>query len=431
MGKNVVVLGSQWGDEGKGKVVDLLTEQVSAVVRFQGGHNAGHTIVVDGNRIALHLIPSGILRPGVECLIGNGVVISLPNLFAEITMLHEQGIDAAAQLGISAAAPIILPSHVALDVAREKARGKDAIGTTGRGIGPTYEDKVARRGVKIQDLFHPDSLREKVAKLTEYHNFMLTQYLQAEPISADTAIEALLAYADRVKALVVDVPHRLAQLRREGKNILFEGAQGCLLDIDHGTYPFVTSSNTTAGGVATGSGFGPSYIDYVLGITKAYTTRVGAGPFPTELHDEVGGYLAERGHEFGTTTGRPRRCGWFDAVAMRRAIEINSMTGICITKLDVLDGLEEVKICVAYKTPDGETLDVPPIDAELFAACKPVYETMPGWQDSTQSLTDPSKLPANAKSYLERIESLLDISIDILSTGPDRGETAIIRHPFA
>jgi adenylosuccinate synthase len=429
MGKSVVVIGTQWGDEGKGKVVDLLTEPADAVVRFQGGHNAGHTLVIGGEKTVLHLIPSGVLRADVLCLIGNGVVLSPAALLEEIAMLEEKGVPARERLRLSENATLILDYHVALDHAREMARGKAAIGTTGRGIGPAYEDKISRRGLKLADLFHRERLAAKLGEILDYHNFVLKHYFKSEPLDFHEILEDSLAKAELLQPLVVDVPHVLYEHRRNGKNIMFEGAQGTLLDIDHGTYPFVTSSNTTAGGVCTGSGVGPRDIDYILGITKAYTTRVGAGPFPTELFDEMGEHLASRGHEFGATTGRPRRCGWFDAVALRRAIQINSASGLCVTKLDVLDGLDTVKIAIGYRW-EGTTLAVPPAGAEAFATCEPVYEEMPGWKESTVGVTDYESLPEAAKAYLKRIEEIVECPIDIISTGPDRDETILLRHPF-
>ncbi len=429
MGKNVVVLGTQWGDEGKGKVVDLLTEQADAVVRFQGGHNAGHTLVIDGKKTVLHLIPSGILRKGVECLIGNGVVISLDALLNEMKSLEEAGIDVHSCLKLSLACPLILPTHVALDQAREKARGKKAIGTTGRGIGPAYEDKAARRGVRLGDLFHREKFAAKLGEVMDYHNFQLRHYYKQEAVDFQETLDTLLAQGEQLQGMVADVSGRLHTIREAGGKILFEGAQGTLLDIDLGTYPFVTSSNTTAGGTATGSGFGPLYLDYVLGITKAYTTRVGGGPFPTELHDEVGRHLAEKGHEFGATTGRPRRCGWFDAIGLKRAIQVNSLSGLCLTKLDVLDGLEEIRICVGYELPDGsQTLN--DWSTDNFADIKPVYETLPGWTESTVGAKELDQLPANARAYIKRIEEVTGAPIDIISTGPDRNETMILRQPF-
>ncbi|MFA7097032.1 MAG: adenylosuccinate synthase [Gammaproteobacteria bacterium] len=435
MGKNVVVIGTQWGDEGKGKVVDLLTDRASAVVRFQGGHNAGHTLVIGGKKTVLHLIPSGILRDGVQCLIGNGVVLSPSALLEEIAMLEGQGVPARERLKISEACPLILPYHVALDHARERARGKAAIGTTGRGIGPAYEDKVSRRGLRLGDLFHRERFAAKLGEVLDYHNFALQHYFKAEPVDFSKVLDETLAMAEVLRPLVADISEMLHQYHVRGENVMFEGAQGALLDIDHGTYPFVTSSNTTAGGAATGSGMGPRYLDYILGITKAYTTRVGAGPFPTELYDgkelmdAVGAYMAERGHEFGSTTGRPRRCGWFDAVALRRSIQINSVSGLCITKLDVLDGLDTIRICVGYKC-NGTVHNTPPVGAEAFAACEPIYEDMPGWKESTVGLKRYEDLPANARAYLKRIEEIVETPIDIISTGPDREETIILRHPF-
>jgi adenylosuccinate synthase len=429
MGKNVVVIGTQWGDEGKGKIVDLLTDRASAVVRFQGGHNAGHTLVIDGNKTVLHLIPSGILRVGVRCLIGNGVVLSPTALLEEIQMLEASGVSARERLGISESCALILPYHIALDQAREAARGKKAIGTTGRGIGPAYEDKVSRRGIRLGEMLDPDHFRERLAEVMEYHNFALKNYFKAEPVDYRKVLEEALAQAEQIAPLVEDVPGVLHKLRAEGKSIMFEGAQGALLDIDHGTYPYVTSSTTTAGGAAGGSGVGPRALDYILGIVKAYTTRVGAGPFPTELFDDDGKYLGERGHEFGATTGRQRRCGWLDVVALRRSLEVNSVTGMCITKLDVLDGMKTVKICVAYKL-DGKEIVIPPVGADLFEKCEPVLIEMPGWSESTVGTKSMDKLPQAAVNYLAKVEELCATPIDIVSTGPDREETIIKRHPF-
>ncbi|HCP05119.1 MAG TPA: adenylosuccinate synthase, partial [Pseudomonas sp.] len=391
----VVVVGAQWGDEGKGKIVDLLTDQVSAVVRYQGGHNAGHTLVIDGEKTVLHLIPSGILRDNVQCFIGNGVVLSPEALLKELTELEAKGVPVRERLRISPACPLILPYHVALDQAREKARGEAKIGTTGRGIGPAYEDKVSRRGLRVADLFHRERFAAKLGEVLDYHNFALQHYYKVDPIDFQKTLDEAMGYAEWLAPLMTDVTSRLHELRREGANIMFEGAQGSLLDIDHGTYPFVTSSNTTAGGTATGSGFGPLYLDYVLGITKAYTTRVGSGPFPTELFDDVGSRLAERGHEFGSTTGRARRCGWFDAVILRRAIEINSISGLCLTKLDVLDGLDVIRICVGYRNAAGDVLEAP-TDADSYIGLEPVYEDMPGWQESTLGIKTIEGLPAAA-----------------------------------
>ncbi|WP_341502086.1 adenylosuccinate synthase [Gallaecimonas sp. GXIMD4217] len=431
MGKNVVVLGTQWGDEGKGKVVDLLTDKASYVVRYQGGHNAGHTLVIDGEKTVLHLIPSGILRDNVTCFIGNGVVLAPDALMREIRMLEERNVPVKERLRISEACPLILKYHVAVDQAREKARGDKAIGTTGRGIGPAYEDKVARRGLRVGDLFQPERFAEKLKEVLDHHNFMLTEYYKVEPVSYDEVLKEAMEVAEYLKDMVVDVTDVLDKARKAGEAIMFEGAQGTLLDIDHGTYPYVTSSNTTAGGVATGSGFGPRYLDYVLGIIKAYTTRVGGGPFPTELDDAVGEHLGVKGHEFGATTGRKRRTGWLDAVAMRRAVQINAISGFCLTKLDVLDGLETIKICVGYKMPDGRVLDVPPMAAEDYDLVEPIYEEMPGWSDNTFGATSVEQLPQAARDYIKRIEELLDVPVDIISTGPDRNETMILRHPFA
>lgn len=429
MGKNVVILGTQWGDEGKGKIVDLLTEQVKFVARFQGGHNAGHTLVIEGKKTVLHLIPSGILHEGVTCLIGNGVVLSPEALMKEIGELEAQGVPVRQRLRLSPACPLILPYHVALDLAREHARGNDKIGTTGRGIGPAYEDKVARRGLRLGDLLDPRSFAQKLREIIDYHNFALTQYYRVEAVDYDTVLAQALALGDQIKPMICDITDTLHNAREAGENIMFEGAQGSLLDIDHGTYPFVTSSNTTAGGTATGSGFGPLYLDYVLGITKAYTTRVGSGPFPTELSCDIGEYLSKKGHEFGATTGRKRRTGWFDAVALRHAVRINSVSGLCLTKLDVLDGLDEVKICIAYRDARGDSVGIP-FDADGWNAVLPVYETLPGWQDTTVGATDLAQLPLNARNYIKRIEQLVGASVDIVSTGPDRVETIILRHPF-
>jgi adenylosuccinate synthase len=429
MGKNVVVIGTQWGDEGKGKIVDLLTDRASAVVRFQGGHNAGHTLVIEGNKTVLHLIPSGILRVGVRCLIGNGVVLSPAALLEEIGMLEASGVPARERMGISESCPLILPYHIALDQAREVARGKKAIGTTGRGIGPTYEDKVSRRGIRLGELLDPAHFTERLREVMEYHNFALVNYFRADAVDYQQVLDEALAQGEEIAPMVEDIPGTLHRLRAEGKSIMFEGAQGALLDIDHGTYPYVTSSTTTAGGAASGSGVGPRDLDYVLGIVKAYTTRVGAGPFPTELFDADGQYLGEKGHEFGATTGRQRRCGWLDVVALRRSLKVNSVTGICITKLDVLDGMETVKICVAYRL-DGKEVDTPPVGADLFEKCEPVLIEMPGWSESTVGTRSMDKLPQAARDYLSKVEKLCGAPIDIISTGPDREETLVKRHPF-
>ena len=433
MGKNVIIIGSQWGDEGKGKVVDLLTDKAVAVSRFQGGHNAGHTLVIDGKTTVLHLIPSGILRDNVKCLIGNGVVLAMDALVKEIKELAVQGINAKERMLISEGCPLIMPYHVALDQAREIARGKKAIGTTGRGIGPAYEDKVSRRGLRVGDLLNTEMFAGKLKEVMEYHNFALENYYHAEPVDYQKTLDESLSYLEEIRPMITDVTQVLHQYRENGDSILFEGAQGALLDIDHGTYPYVTSSNTTAGGAATGSGVGPKFFDYILGITKAYTTRVGSGPFPTELFDDVGQYLGEKGHEFGATTGRERRCGWLDIVSLNRSNQINSVTGMCITKLDVLDGLETLKICTAYTfddEKDGKQLTIPPIGADLYEKCVPVYEEMPGWSESTVGAKSYDELPDNAKAYLQRIEELTKTPIDIISTGPDRDETIILKHPF-
>jgi adenylosuccinate synthase len=429
MGKNVIVIGTQWGDEGKGKIVDLLTDQAKAVVRFQGGHSAGHTLVIKCEKTVLHLIPSGILRDGVQCLIGNGVVVSPQALVEEITMLESRGVPVSSRLNISEACPLILPYHVALDHAREIARGNSKIGTTGRGIGPAYEDKVSRRGLRLGDLLHRKRFAAKLGEVLDYHNFALKNYFKVDTVDFQQVLDETLALGERIIPLIADIPELLHQYQQQGDSVMFEGAQGALLDIDHGTYPYVTSSNTTAGNAGTGSGVGPRAFDYVLGITKAYTTRVGSGPFPTELDDAYGKHLAERGHEFGATTGRARRCGWFDAVALRRSNNINSVSGLCITKLDVLDGLDTIRICVGYKCNDEER-KTPPVGEEAFASCTPIYEDTPGWKESTVGIKQYSDLPANAQAYLKRIEEVAERPIDIVSTGPDREETIILRHPF-
>ena len=429
MGKNVVILGTQWGDEGKGKIVDLLTDQASAVVRYQGGHNAGHTLVINGEKTVLHLIPSGILRDNVTCYIGNGVVLAPDALLNEMTKLEARGVPVRERLRLSPACPLILPYHVALDQAREAARGEAKIGTTGRGIGPAYEDKVARRALRLSDLQHPERFAKKLKEVMAYHNFALEHFYKVEPLKYENVLEQALEWGRQITPMIDRVTDILHDLRRAGENILFEGAQGALLDIDHGTYPFVTSSNTTAGGVATGSGVGPLYLDYVLGITKAYTTRVGSGPFPTELCDEIGDYLGEKGNEFGATTGRKRRCGWLDAVALRQSVQINSVSGICLTKLDVLDGLETIKICVAYTNAAGEEI-VTPNDVEEWEEITPVYEQMPGWSESTFGAKSLEQLPTNAIAYIKRVEEVIGAPVDVISTGPDRLETITLRHPF-
>lgn len=430
MAKSVVVIGSQWGDEGKGKIVDLLTDRCVAVVRFQGGHNAGHTLVIDGEKTVLHLIPSGILHDNVQCLIGNGVVLSPDALLEEMAGLEARGIPVIERLRISPACPLILPCHVALDTAREAARGNAKIGTTGRGIGPAYEDKVARRAVRVGDLFRRELFAAKLGEMLDYHNFVLKNYFRVQPVDFQAVLDKSLEQADVLAPMVADVSEILRETRADGGNILFEGAQGALLDIDHGTYPFVTSSNTTAGGAATGTGVGPGYLDYVLGIVKAYTTRVGSGPFPTELDDAYGQHLASRGAEFGATTGRARRCGWFDAVGLRRAAFNNSLSGLCITKLDVLDGLDAVQICTGYQH-GNKLLRVPPVGADELASCKPVYEEWPGWKASTVGVRSYSELPQEARNYLKRLEEITETPIDIISTGPDRADTIILRDPFS
>lgn len=436
--RNIVVVGTQWGDEGKGKIVDLLTDRVAAVVRFQGGHNAGHTLVIDGKKTVLHLIPSGILREDVECFIGNGVVLAPDALEKEVSQLEQSGLAVKSRLKISDACPLILDYHVALDQAREAARGKKAIGTTGRGIGPAYEDKVARRGLRAGDFRNMEAMKAKLQETLEYHNFALENYFKVEPVSFEVLWEKCERYAALILPMLADIPNLIDQYNRQGKNLMFEGAQGTLLDIDQGTYPYVTSSNTTAGGAAAGAGIGPTQLDYVLGITKAYATRVGGGPFPTELvydcatdqGDEIGKVLGTRGHEFGATTGRQRRCGWFDAVALRRSAQINGLTGICLTKLDVMDTLEEVKICISYRK-EGQTLALPPTSADEYEACDPVYVTMPGWQTSTVGIESWDALPQEAKDYIRFLEEQVGVKVSILSTGPDRAETLVIDDPFA
>jgi adenylosuccinate synthase len=433
MNKNVVVIGTQWGDEGKGKIVDWLTDHAEGVVRFQGGHNAGHTLVIGGKQTVLHLIPSGILRANVACYIGNGVVISPQALLDEVDMLEHAGVDVRGRLRISEACPLILPCHIALDNARETAKGLEKIGTTGRGIGPAYEDKVARRAVRLQDLFHRDRFAAKLGEMLDYHNFVLKNYFQAAVVDFQQTMDDTLALADRIKPMMADVPRLLFEADRAGHNLLFEGAQGTLLDIDHGTYPFVTSSNCIAGAATTGSGIGPQMLHYVLGITKAYSTRVGSGPFPTELDNDVGRHLAKRGNEFGATTGRPRRCGWFDAAALKRSIQINGVSGLCVTKLDVLDGVETLRLGVGYKLSgrDGDEFrSILPVGADELACCEPIYEEMPGWAESTVGIKDFEKLPIPAQAYLKRVEEVCEVPIDMISTGPDRQETIVLRHPF-
>lgn len=427
--KNVVVIGTQWGDEGKGKVVDWLTDHAHGVVRFQGGHNAGHTLIIGGKKTILRLIPSGIMRPDVTCYIGNGVVLSPEALLKEIDELESAGLQVASRLRISEACPLILPYHVALDQAREAKRGAAKIGTTGRGIGPAYEDKVARRAIRVQDLFNPERFAERLREVLEYHNFVLTQYLGAAEVSFQSVFDTTMVLAERIKPMVADVPRLLHEVNAQGKNLLFEGAQGSLLDVDHGTYPFVTSSNCLAGAASAGAGVGPGRLHYVLGITKAYTTRVGSGPFPTELHDEVGKRIAEVGKEFGSVTGRPRRCGWFDAAALRRSVQLNGVSGLCITKLDVLDGFETLRLGVGYQVK-GQALDLLPFGAENVEGCEPVYEEFPGWSETTVGVTQYEQLPANARKYLERLAEVCGAPIDMISTGPDRDQTIVLRHAF-
>jgi adenylosuccinate synthase len=427
--KNVVVIGTQWGDEGKGKIVDWLTEKVVGVVRFQGGHNAGHTLVVNGKKTILRLIPSGMLHPHVICYIGNGVVLSPEALLKEIDELTVAGLNVVERLKISEACPLILPYHVALDQAREIKQGEAKIGTTGRGIGPCYEDKVARRAIRVNDLRFPDRFKAKLLEVLDYHNFVLTKYLGAQAISFDSVYEPTLAMAERLKPMMADVSGELNRIMAEGGQLLFEGAQAALLDVDHGTYPYVTSSNCLAGQASAGAGVGPQALNYVLGITKAYATRVGSGPFPTELENDIGQRLRDRGHEYGSVTGRPRRCGWFDAAALKRAAQINGLSGLCVTKLDVLDGLSELKMCVGYKL-DGKTLDILPYGAESIAECEPIYETHPGWTETTLGIQDFDKLPKNAQNYLRRLETIVGIKVALVSTGPDRNETIVIEHPF-
>jgi len=429
MSKNVVVVGSQWGDEGKGKIVDWLTDHAQGVVRFQGGHNAGHTLVIGGRKTILRLIPSGILREQVACYIGNGVVLSPAALLQEIDELKQAGVAVGGRLHISEACPLILPYHVAIDHAREAAKGAGKIGTTGRGIGPAYEDKVARRAIRLQDLLEPRRFAAKLRDVLDYHNFVLTEYFHAAPVDFQRTHDDTLQFVERIAPMIADVPRMLYDAYRAGKNLLFEGAQGTLLDIDHGTYPYVTSSNCVAGAACAGAGVGPHLLHYVLGITKAYTTRVGSGPFPTELDDDIGRQLAARGNEFGSVTGRPRRCGWFDAAALKRAIQINGISGLCMTKLDVLDGMETLQIGTGYRL-NGEWRDILPFGAEDTAECEPVYEEIPGWKESTVGLTREEQLPPAARRYLQHIEEICGVPVDLISTGPDRAQTIVRRHPF-
>lgn len=431
MAKNVVVIGTQWGDEGKGKVVDWLTDHAQGVVRFQGGHNAGHTLVIGGQKTALQLIPSGIMRAGVACYIGNGVVLSVPDLLREIDKLEASGVEVSSRLKVSEACPIILPYHTALDAAREAARGAAKIGTTGKGIGPAYEDKVARRAIRVADLLNENRFAEKLHENLDYHNFVLVNYLKAQPVDYQKTFDDALVNVPRIAPMVADVSSALYAEYKAGAKLLFEGAQGSLLDVDHGTYPFVTSSNCVAGNAAAGSGVGPNMLHYIMGITKAYTTRVGSGPFPSELPTDrgVGKHLASVGHEFGTVTGRARRCGWFDAALLRRSVQINGVSGMCLTKLDVLDGLESLKLCTGYKL-DDKVIDIFPVGAEDAARCEPIYEEMPGWKESTVGAKSLAALPAAARAYIKRIEELVGVPVDMISTGPDREETIVLRHPF-
>ena len=429
MARNVVVVGTQWGDEGKGKVVDWLTDHAQGVVRFQGGHNAGHTLVIDGRKRILRLIPSGILRKGVRCYIGNGVVLSPVALLQEIGELEAAGVEVRSRLRMSEACPLILPYHIAVDQAREAAKGTGKIGTTGRGIGPAYEDKVARRAIRLQDLMVPARFEAKLREALDYHNFVLSRYLKAPEVEFDRVRDEALALAPALTPMVADVPRALYEENRAGANLLFEGAQGTLLDIDHGTYPYVTSSNCIAGAACAGAGVGPQMLHYVLGITKAYTTRVGSGPFPTELTDDTGDQLRTRGQEFGSVTGRPRRCGWFDAAALKRSAQINGVSGLCVTKLDVLDGVEELQVGVAYRVR-GETIDILPAGADALQECEPIYEEIPGWTESTVGIRRYQDLPKNARNYLKRIEEICGVPVDLISTGPDRDDSIVLRHPF-
>ncbi len=429
MARNVVVVGTQWGDEGKGKIVDWLTDHAQGVVRFHGGHNAGHTLVIKGRKTVLHLIPSGILRPDVACFIGNGVVLSPQALMEELGTLEAAGIEVRSRLYISEACPLILAHHVALDRARETAKGAGKIGTTGRGIGPAYEDKVARRAIRVQDLFHRERLAAKLGEVLDFHNFVLRDFFNAETVDFQKTLDELLSLADALKPMVADVPRLLFEAQKANKRLLFEGAQGTLLDVDHGTYPFVTSSNCVAGAAAAGSGVGPQALHYILGITKAYTTRVGSGPFPTELDDDIGRHIAARGNEVGATTGRARRCGWFDAAALKRSIQINGVSGLCVTKLDVLDGMETLQLCVGYKV-NGEMVDILPVGAEELAECEPIYEEISGWRESTLGMRRLEDLPTQARAYIERIEAICGVPIDLISTGAERDDTIVRRHPF-
>lgn len=436
-GRNVVVVGTQWGDEGKGKLVDWLTEMSQGVVRFQGGHNAGHTLVINGVKTALNLIPSGIMRPGVKCYIGNGVVLSTEQLFKEIGRLEAIGVEVRSRLRVSEACPLILPFHAALDIAREAVRenaGSEKIGTTGKGIGPAYEDKIARRALRVQDLKYPERFAAKLRVLLDLHNHILTTFLKAPAIDFDTVYASAMADAEQLKPMMADVSRELNDAHRDGANLLFEGAQGTLLDIDHGTYPYVTSSNCVAGNAAAGSGVGPGMLHYILGITKAYCTRVGGGPFPTELEWEKPGtpgyHMSTVGAEKGVVTGRSRRCGWFDAALLKRSAQVNGLSGLCITKLDVLDGLDELKLCTGYEL-DGHKTDILPMGAEEISRCVPIYETMPGWSQSSVGVTEYEKLPAAAQHYLKRIEEITGVPVHMISTSPDRDHTILLRNPYA
>ena len=433
MAKNVVVVGTQWGDEGKGKIVDWLTDHVAGVVRFQGGHNAGHTLVINGQKTALQLIPSGIMREHVACYIGNGVVLSLPDLLKEIDKLQNNGVAVTDRLYLSLACPLILPYHSALDSARELKRGDAKIGTTKKGIGPAYEDKVARRAIRVVDLLYPEEFANKLRENLDLHNFILTHYLGAQAVDYQATLEETLACLERIRPMIADVSALLHQAHKNDTSLLFEGAQGSFLDVDHGTYPYVTSSNCVAANAATGSGVGPDKLHYVLGISKAYTTRVGSGPFPSELRTDkgIGQHLAKVGNEFGTVTGRARRCGWLDIPLLKRSIQINGITALCLTKMDVLDGLSELQICVSYQPEEGQIIDLFPVGAEQASRCKPIYQTMPGWPTSTQGVKQLTQLPKEAIAYIRRIEELLEVPIDLISTGPDREETIIIRHPYS
>jgi adenylosuccinate synthase len=431
MARNVVVIGTQWGDEGKGKIVDWLTDHTAGVVRFQGGHNAGHTLVIDGRKTVLRLIPSGILHPQVKCFIGNGVVVSPEALVQEIGELEEAGVDVVNRLRISEACCLILAHHIALDQARERAKGEAKIGTTGRGIGPAYEDKVARRAIRVQDLYARERFAAKLGEVLDYHNFVLKNYFKAEIVDFQKTLDDSLAFAERLRPMVADVSGEVNALIRAGKSLLFEGAQAALLDVDHGTYPYVTSSNTVAGQACAGAGVGPQQLHYVLGVAKAYATRVGSGPFPTELEDDTAEHLRQRGNEYGSVTGRPRRCGWFDAAALKRAVQLNGVSGLCITKLDVLDGLDTVRVATGYKIAGGGTRDILPVGAEALAICEPIYEEHPGWKESTLGVKSFDKLPKNAQDYLKRLEQLAGAPIALISTGADREETIVLSHPFA